>query len=319
MRKAFDKRPLRSSTKDIGRQNEHLSQIVDGGDAMVTAPPAHCTTRTTTATHSDRRNIIVSSSNGHHSLREKPRSGARNNSIKIPEALPSTLPEPLRARVLLSDARREARRLLLEAREQSAVIVDEARTQAAEMLATAKAQAPAQKDAAGKESPLTRLRAARVPATSVHSSEISARSFRKVVHGLDGHAVREWLSVVQASHAALEDELDRLRWGWDEMLIASARASTSGSNGSVEQSNPWRSLARSIDVGRPDPQLISPHTGSTRNALAGAVRGRRQTRAALAEASTQLARMQHDNALLLRANEELRTQLIQTIVEGRAS
>lgn len=153
------------------------------------------------------------------------------------------------------------------------------------------------------------------PSTPVHSSEISARAFRTAIRGLDPHGVTDWLRVVEASHAALEDELERLRRGWDEMLIASADLRSAISASPATQAR-WGSLARTIGIGRPDPQLVTMDTGSTRDALAGAVRGRRRTKAALASAGVQLARMQHRAALLQRSNEQLRSQLIDTLTEA---
>lgn len=167
------------------------------------------------------------------------------------------------------------------------------------------------------ERALDHLRQERIPVPSlavVHSSEISAHEFRTSFRGLDPQAVGDWLRVVEASHAAQADELERLRAGWDEMLIAIARMRAAGSDSRGATNARWSSLARQIADGRPDPTLRAADVTAIRDPFAGQIRGLRRTQAALQAAEIQLSRMQHGAALLQRSNERLRSQLIETLV-----
>lgn len=232
------------------------------------------------------------------------------------------LQEPLHANrvsAVLEPASSEEGPLLVKARREAESIRNEARREAEAIVASAHAERDRVLQKVGSEAALhgQRLNKRPVhPATLVHSSEISTHMFRRSFRGLDAEAVCDWLAVVEASYAALEDELDRLRSGWDEMLIASARMRFATSAAQVSAQDPWRSVARSIASSRPNAKLLESDTSIARDALAGPPRGRRRTQKALTAAGVQLARMQHDAALLQWSNEQLRSQLLDTLAEA---
>jgi DivIVA domain-containing protein len=144
------------------------------------------------------------------------------------------------------------------------------------------------------------------PVSLVHSSEITSRAFPKAFRGLDEDSVYAWLEVVEGSHQALEEELERLRQGWDELLINAARAL----NSSRQDPATRKELIERLAASRPSAEIEETATGFSRSLIEGALKGRQSARAALRAAATQLARMQHQTALLRRSNEELRSTLI---------
>lgn len=150
--------------------------------------------------------------------------------------------------------------------------------------------------------------------TPVHSGEIAARTFRTTFRGLDPVEVREWLTVVEASHEALEDELDRIRDAWEDLLLASAHLRAAAASGDPLTAERWNTLASAFRATRPDAELEGSSTGFARAALDDAMRGRGDARAALLGAVTHLARLQHENTMLRRDNDALRQQLIDTLV-----
>lgn len=157
------------------------------------------------------------------------------------------------------------------------------------------------------------------PSTIVHGGEIASRGFRTSFRGYDPVEVREWLRLVEASHEALEDELDRLRAGWDELLLAAARTRAAVANGAPDQASRWHALAAAFEASRPDPALESSTTGYARAILDEAMRGRRDAQAALLDVVGQLARLQHENAVLRAENQTLRSRLIETLTGIGAS
>lgn len=155
-------------------------------------------------------------------------------------------------------------------------------------------------------------RKTRPRALTVHSSEISARAFRTSFRGWDRRSVVEWLDIVEASHATLEDELERMRSGWDEMLIACARKRNSPDAS-------WGQVAAAITTAQPISDLLETRiTADALVALRGPLRGLRRTRAALDEANLLLARSRNAVATLRRTNDELRGQLITGLTTGIA-
>lgn len=160
----------------------------------------------------------------------------------------------------------------------------------------------------------------RPPIVDLHSSEISTRFFPKKWAGIDPTSVREWLLVVEPSFAALEDEVLRLRDSWDEILIAASRARAAlGRSIEREDQNVWRALARALVSVRPPMGVPVLHASSTRAAFSGRLRRKKDLQAALEASNTQLARLQRTAALLERSNEQLRTQLIDSLVVGHES
>lgn len=191
-------------------------------------------------------------------------------------------------RSVVADAHRQAREIIDEAKAKRDDLIEQARAEVA--LIDARRPDPSSR-----------------PITPIHSSEIAARTFPKAFRGLDKSAVYEWLSMAQASHATLEEELDRLRTAWDEILVALTRL----------ESHPERfALAEVLAAGRPDPAVSSVDTSAVRETLTGPIRSVRKARASLASARLQLARLQHRAALLQRSNEQLRTQLLKTLAKA---
>lgn len=161
------------------------------------------------------------------------------------------------------------------------------------------------------EPPPARAAAPRI--SPIHSSEITARTFRATFRGLDPEAVRGWLQLIEASQEALEDEVERLSRGWDALLLAAARLRAALSEPEGELATRWEALARCLSETRPNPELSATTTGFARAALDEAARGRRSAQAALFDAATQLARLQHETAVLRHENEQLRSRLIETV------
>lgn len=211
------------------------------------------------------------------------------------------------AATLLAAARNEATRITDEAHAEAAAIVTGARAEHDRLLG--RIRPPELVDLLLQDPP-------QVSGRGVHSSEISAHTFRTTFRGLDAQSVGDWLAVVEASHAVLEDERDHLQQGWDEMLIKAARLRSAFHSMPQAVRDPWHWFALAIAGGRPNIQAAGTDAGFARDALAGAVHGRRRTKSALSAAGAQLARMQHGSAILERSNEQLRTQLIDTLAYG---
>lgn len=147
----------------------------------------------------------------------------------------------------------------------------------------------------------------------IHSSEITTRSFPTVFRGLDPEAVREWLQIIGSSQEALEDEVERLSHGWDALLLAAARLRASLAEPDQELAARWSALARCLSDTRPNSELAATTSGHARAALDEAARGRRRAPGALFDAATQLARLQHEIAVLRHENEMLRSRLIEVV------
>lgn len=154
---------------------------------------------------------------------------------------------------------------------------------------------------------------------NLHSTEISSRHFSRSTRGLDPLEVTEWLRMVEESYAALEDEVTRLRQSWDDLLISAARTRghLSGADSASEEA--WRHLARALVRVRPTAGIPAVHAQATRTVAEGHLKSKKALRAALASSMNQLARTQETALRLESANEQLRTQLIETVFEGPAA
>lgn len=170
-------------------------------------------------------------------------------------------------------------------------------------------------DETREPSQATSLQRNELPATGiVHASEISARTFRRSFRGLDPRSVQDWLAVVEASHAALEDELHRLRTGWDAMLTAASRVRRSPAAPGLA-TDPWAHLAAVTEAAQPCSDLLDLRPDrDARNAFDGQPRTRAQLRVALSRGSTLLARTEQSASILRVTNDQLRAQLIDTLL-----
>lgn len=152
------------------------------------------------------------------------------------------------------------------------------------------------------------------PVVTMHSSEVSTEGLRVTFRGFDRRQVEDRMDATAASYAALEQEVERLRDAWDELLIALAGAGKRRSDGSFDR-GALDLIARRMMAARPPTGVPLAAAPLARGGLTEARRSRASMRLAVREANVQVARLQRAAALLERSNEELRTRLIELLAE----
>lgn len=171
--------------------------------------------------------------------------------------------------------------------------------------------------------------------TLLRASEVGGREFPEVRRGYDRESVRKWLSLVELSYGALEEELDRARGEWDRAIeVLSVTRLLLSRFGTTDEHSLEGPFQKEFDRARAEWARSLETLGTARQSgserdfrsvLVGTAQleaklGRRlfgystsQVGRLLDSLLSQLARLEHEIAVLRTENDEMRARLLRQV------